>query len=61
MAAGISATIFWLPAKVQHRAIASQWNVANGKPVSRSHTFSVLSPEAETARFPSAVTATPET
>jgi hypothetical protein len=34
------ATIFWLLAKVQHRALASLWNVARGKPESRSHTFS---------------------
>ena len=37
------------------------FSVCNSRPVPRSHTFSVLSDDAETARFPSGVTATPRT
>jgi len=44
-----------------HTVRASQWNVAIGIPVPRSHSFMVLSSDAETARFPSAVTSTPWT
>src|ERR1035441_7337849 len=55
------ATIVCPLAKAQHHGLASQWNAASGRQVSRSHTFSVLSADAETARFPSAVTATPKT
>ena len=40
---------------------ASAVKVARASPVSRSHTFSVLSSEAETARRPSGLTATPLT
>ena len=42
---------------------ASEWpaSVRSSAPVSRSHTLSVLSPDAETARRPSGVTATPLT
>ena len=36
-------------------------SVRSSRPLSRSHTFSVLSPEAETARRPSGLTATPLT
>jgi uncharacterized protein (TIGR03435 family) len=35
--------IFRSPAKAQQSMVASQWNLARGRPVSRSHTFSVLS------------------
>jgi hypothetical protein len=45
----------------QHDAAPSQVKVASASPVSRSHTFSVLSPDADTARLPSGVTATPST
>lgn len=42
----------------QQRAPVSQRNVAIGSPESKSHTLSVLSKDAETARFPSCATAT---
>jgi hypothetical protein len=44
-------------------AVESEWpsSVHRARPLSRSHTFSVLSRDADTARFPSAVTATPLT
>jgi hypothetical protein len=45
-------------ATAQHRVEASQENVAIVAPLSSSHTLSVLSWEAETARRPSGVTAT---
>src|SRR5271157_520595 len=45
----------------QHRAASSQVKVASGTAFSISHNFSVLSPEAEIARRPSALTATPRT
>src|ERR1035437_2041068 len=37
-------------AHAQQYAVPSQWNVAIRRPVSRCHTFSVLSPNAEIAR-----------
>ena len=55
------AMIFCRLAKEKQVAGASQWNVVSATPLSGSHTFTVLSPDAETARFPSAVTATPLT
>jgi hypothetical protein len=44
-------------------AVESEWpsSVHRARPLSRSHTFSVLSQDADTARFPSADTATPLT
>jgi hypothetical protein len=54
-----SATMRCSSANVQQVAGASQWNVAMTRPVSGAHTFRVLSQDAETARFPSPVTATP--
>ena len=45
--------------KAQHSAALSQVKVAVTSPVPRSHTFSVWSQEAETARRPSPLTATP--
>src|SRR2546423_1796630 len=49
------------PANVQHKAGASHVKVARHEPAPRSHTFSVLSPDADTARRPSGATATPLT
>ena len=49
------------PATVQQRGLASQWKAASGAPLSRSHTISVWSLDAETTRLPSGVTATPAT
>ena len=47
----------------RHAMTPSEWpaRVRSSRPLSRSHTFSVLSSDAETARRPSGVTATPLT
>ena len=47
--------------KVQHVASPSQVKVASASPPDSSHTFSVLSEDAETTSRPSRLTATPET
>ena len=47
--------------KAQEYDAPSQVNVASVVPLSRSHTVSVLSEDADTACFPSGVTATSET